>query len=295
MSAADLATALWGLGVFSLLGLVFGLALALVARRFHVPVDPRIEAVRERLPAANCGACGFAGCQAYAEAVVTRPEVSASLCVPGREAVARAIAAMTGKEMGTVADRIVVMRCHGTSAYARQEAEYAGVETCAAAVMVFGGPKACKNGCLGLGDCVRACPFGALSIGDAGITVVDSEKCTGCAVCVPVCPKDLFELYPRKRRIELSCVARDKQSVVRATCMVGCTLCRKCVSKCPAEAIAWDGRTIVIDHEKCLAYGPSCGEACVDICPSTILHRIGQGPRPEEVVPVPAATGGTST
>ena len=123
MSATDLATALWGLGVFSLLGLVFGLALALVARRFHVPVDPRIEAVRERLPAANCGACGFAGCQAYAEAVVTRPEVSASLCVPGREAVARAIAAMTGKEMGTVADRIVVMRCHGTSAYARQEAD----------------------------------------------------------------------------------------------------------------------------------------------------------------------------
>ncbi len=192
-------------------------------------------------------------------------------------------------------DRIVVMRCHGVSAYARDEAEYAGVETCAAAAMVFGGPKACKNGCLGLGDCVRACPFGALSLGGEGIAVVDPEVCTGCAVCVPVCPKDLFELYPRSRRIELSCVAKDKQSVVRATCMVGCTLCRKCVSKCPAEAISWDGRTIVIDHEKCQAYGPSCNEACVDICPSTILHRIGQGPRPEEVAPPAVATGGSST
>ena len=292
MSPHDLLTALRGLGVFSMLGVLFGVALAIAARRFHVPVDPRVEAVRERLPAANCGACGFAGCQAYAEAVVSRPEVSASLCVPGREAVARAIAEMTGKAMGAVADRVVVLRCHGTSAYAREEAEYAGVETCAAAAMVFGGPKACKNGCLGLGDCVRACPFGALSLGDAGITVVDTEACTGCAVCVPVCPKDLFELYPRKRRIELSCVAKDKQAIVRATCMVGCTLCRKCVAKCPAEAIAWDGRTIVIDHEKCLAYGPSCGEACVDVCPSSILHRVGQGPHPEEVAPAAATAGG---
>ncbi|HEU4940695.1 MAG TPA: 4Fe-4S dicluster domain-containing protein, partial [Candidatus Eisenbacteria bacterium] len=87
----------------------------------------------------------------------------------------------------------------------------------------------------------------------------------------------------RNRRVELSCVAKDKQSVVRATCMVGCTLCRKCVAKCPAGAITWDGRTILIDHETCLAYGPSCQEVCVDICPSTILHRVGQKPRPEPV------------
>ena len=295
MNLGDLTTALQGLVFFSVLGLAFGVALAVAARRFHVPVNPLVEAVRDALPSANCGACGFAGCQSYAEAVVERPEVSTSLCAPGREAVARRLAELTGKALGEVQDRIVVMRCHGVSAYARDEAEYAGVETCAAAAMVFGGPKACKNGCLGLGDCVRACPFGALSLGGEGIAVVDPEVCTGCAVCVPVCPKDLFELYPRSRRIELSCVAKDKQSVVRATCMVGCTLCRKCVSKCPAEAISWDGRTIVIDHEKCQAYGPSCNEACVDICPSTILHRIGQGPRPEEVAPPAVATGGSST
>jgi len=294
MNLADLTTALQGLAFFSVLGLAFGVTLAVAARRFHVPVNPLVEAVRDALPSANCGACGFAGCQSYAEAVVERPDVSTSLCAPGREAVARRLAELTGKALGQVQDRIVVMRCHGLSAYARDEAEYAGVETCAAAAMVFGGPKACKNGCLGLGDCVRACPFGALSLGGEGIAVVDPETCTGCAVCVPVCPKELFELYPRSRRIELSCVAKDKQSVVRATCMVGCTLCRKCVSKCPAEAITWDGRTIVIDHEKCQAYGPSCNEACVDICPSTILHRIGQGPRPEEVAPPAVATGGSS-
>jgi H+/Na+-translocating ferredoxin:NAD+ oxidoreductase subunit B len=182
---------------------------------------------------------------------------------------------------------VVVMRCTGTSAWAREEARYAGIETCSAASLVFGGPKACKNGCLGLGDCVRTCPFDALHIGPDGIAVVDPVTCTGCGLCVPACPKELFELYPRVHRIELSCVAKEKQSVVRSSCMVGCTLCRKCVSKCPAQAITWDGRTILIDHAACLAYGPDCHEACVDICPSVILHRVGQTPRPEPATPAP--------
>jgi len=288
MDASALQIALWGLALFSVLGLLFGFALAAAAIRFRVAVNPLVERVRHVLPSANCGACGFAGCQSYAEAVVERADVSPSLCAPGRQLVARSVAEMTGKDLGKVLDRVVIMRCHGTSAYARIEAEYAGVQTCAAAALVFGGPKACKNGCLGLGDCVRACPFDALSLAGGGIAEVDPEKCTGCGLCVPVCPKDLFTLYPRSHRVELSCVARDKQSVVRATCMVGCTLCRKCVAKCPAGAIEWNGSTIVIDHDKCQAYGPSCNEACVDICPSTILHRIGQRPRPETAEPAPA-------
>ena len=285
MTGSLFTTALWGLAVFTAIGVVFGLTLAAVALRFQVPVNPLVERVRAFLPSANCGACGFAGCQTYAEAVVLRQEVSPNLCVPGRAAVAEALAKLTGKEVGSVADRIVVMRCAGTSAWARQEAEYAGFQTCAAAALVFGGPRACKNGCLGLGDCVRACPFDALHIGGDGIAVVDPERCTGCGLCVPVCPKELFEFYPRVHRIELSCVAKDKQSVVRATCMVGCTTCRKCVAKCPAQAIEWDGRTIIVHHEPCLAYGPSCAEACVDICPSTILHRVGQSPHPEPAEP----------
>lgn len=289
MEPQALGIVLWGLAFFTVLGLVFGFALAAAAARFQVPVNPVVERVRDRLPSANCGACGFAGCTAYAEAVVERTEVSPNLCIPGRKAVAEAVAELTGKAMGAVVDRVAVLRCHGTSAYARDEAEYAGIQTCSAASLVFGGPKACKNGCLGLGDCVVACPFDALRLQANGIPEVDTEKCTGCGICGTVCPKDLYEFYPREHRIELSCVARDKQSVVRSTCMVGCILCRKCVAKCPASAITWDGRTIVIDHEKCLAYGPSCNEACVDICPSTILHRIGQRPRPEQPQPVTAA------
>lgn len=283
MTSETLHTALYGLGVFSGLGAVFGIALGAAAERFKVAGNPLVDRVRDRLPSANCGACGFAGCTAYAEAVVERADVSPSLCIPGRESVARAVAELTGKDAGSVQDRVVVMTCHGTSAFARDEALYAGIPTCSAAALIFGGPRACKNGCLGLGDCVRACPFDALFIGSGGIAQVNTDKCTGCAVCVSICPKDLFRLYPRARRIELSCKAVDKSSVVRSTCMVGCTTCRKCVSKCPANAITWDGRTILIDHDVCIAYGPSCGEACTEICPSTIMHKVGQSPEPELV------------
>ena len=282
MDHEALRIALWGLALFTLLGLTFGFALAAAALRFRVDTNPLVDRVRSVLPSANCGACGYAGCQVYAEAVVERKDVAPNLCAPGRAEVAEAVAKLTDKEVGKVLDRIVVMRCHGISAFARQEAEYAGVQTCNAASLVFGGPKACKNGCLGLGDCVTACPFDALHLGQKGIVEVDQGKCTGCGLCVPICPKELFQLYPRDRRIELSCVARDKGTVVKSTCMVGCILCRKCVAKCPAEAIEFDGATIVIDHEKCLAYGPSCNEVCVDICPSTILHRIGQAPQPRD-------------
>jgi electron transport complex protein RnfB len=283
MDHGALGVVLWGLGVFTSLGLVFGIALGSAAERFKVTTNPLVDRVRDRLPSANCGACGFAGCTAYAEAVVARADVSPSLCIPGRAPVANAVAELTGKAAGDVLDRIVVMTCHGTSAYARTEAEYAGIPTCAAAALIFGGPRACKNGCLGLGDCVRACPFDALTIAEGGIAQVIVDACTGCGVCVSVCPKDLFRLYPRNRRVELACKAVDKQSVVRSTCMVGCTTCRKCVAKCPAGAIEWDGRTILLDHDKCIAYGPSCLEACVDICPTNILHRVGQSPRPELV------------
>ncbi len=283
MNQENLQTALYGLGVFAGFGAVFGIALGAAAEKFKVKGNPLVDQVRDKLPSANCGACGFAGCTAYAEAVVERADVSPSLCIPGRAPVAKAVAELTGKDAGSVQDRVVVMTCHGTSAYARDEALYAGIPTCSAAALVFGGPRACKNGCLGLADCVRACPFDALYIGAGGIAQVNTEKCTGCAVCVATCPKDLFRLYPRARRIELSCKAVDKASVVRSTCMVGCTTCRKCVPKCPANAITWDGRTILIDHEACIAYGPSCGEACTEVCPSTIMHRVGQLPEPELV------------
>ena len=275
--------ALFGVVVFTLLGIFFGFALAATARKFHVSVNPLVDQVRHELPSANCGACGFAGCQAYAEAVVEKKETSPSLCIPGGETTAHLVATLTGKIPEEVENRLVVLRCHGTTAYVKDQAEYQGIHSCAAASLVFGGPRACKNGCLGLGDCLRVCPFDAIDFGPGGIIEINSEKCTGCGLCLPACPKKILDLYPRLHRVELSCVAREKVAAVRAKCLVGCTTCQKCIGACPAQAISWNGTTIEIDHKTCVAYGPSCQEACVTICPTFVLHRLGQLPLPEEL------------
>ncbi|MCM2323040.1 MAG: Fe-S cluster domain-containing protein [Oligoflexia bacterium] len=280
--------AIWGVAVFTVMGLIFGVALAATAKKFHVAVDPLIDQVRDNLPSANCGACGFAGCQGYAEAVVEKPEVKPTLCSPGGAGVAEVLAKLTQKEMGALNPQVAVLRCYGTTAVAKKQAEYEGIHSCSAAILAFGGPKACKNGCLGLADCERACPFDAIHMSpDLGIASVNETKCTGCGVCVSTCPKSILELYPRNHRVKLSCVARDNRPVVRPTCLVGCIICRKCVKECPAKAISWDGKTIVINHELCIAYGPSCGEACAVGCPTHILHRMGQEPVPQ--VEKPAA------
>lgn len=275
------AIAIWGTVVFTLLGVFFGFALAATAKKFHVETNPVVDQVRNELPSANCGACGFAGCQAYADEVVENPSVSPSLCVPGGKEIAAHVAELTGKAPTEVEDRIAVLRCHGTTAFVGNEAQYLGIQSCQAASLVFGGPRACKNGCIGLGDCVRTCPFDAMQIGTDGIVDINSAACTGCGLCVAACPKKILELYPRSHRIELSCVAREKGPAVRSKCMIGCITCQKCVSKCPAGALSWDGTTIKIDHVACNAYGRSCGEVCVDVCPTFVLHRRGQLPLPQ--------------
>ncbi len=275
--------AIWGVLVFAVIGLIFGTALAATARKFHVPSNPVADEVKNVLPAANCGACGFAGCGAYADAVVEQREVSPNLCTPGGKDVAERIASLTGKAAGEMAECVVTLRCYGTEGTAYQQAEYVGINTCAAADLVFGGPKVCKNGCLGLGDCVHACPFDAIHIGALGIAEVDYAKCTGCAQCVAVCPKNTLEIVPRDFRVFISCkIMNEKASVVRNACSVGCTICRRCVKACPAAAVEWTGSTIFIHHDKCMAYGPGCNEACVAVCPTHIFHRKGETPTPEQ-------------
>ncbi len=274
--------ALWGVLVFAVVGLIFGVALAATARKFYVPTNPLVDEVRNNLPSANCGACGYAGCGAYAEAVVEERLVSPNLCTPGGKDIAEKIASLTGKVAGDVMAGVAIVRCHGTFENAVLQAEYVGIRTCAAANLVFGGPKACKNGCIGFGDCERICPFNAIHVEKDGIAHVDEEKCTGCGKCIAICPKNTIELVPRDYRVVITCFGSgDKMPVVRARCSVGCISCRRCVKACPAGAVSWDGTRIVIDHHACIAYGPSCHEACVAACPTFILHRKDQQPQPE--------------
>lgn len=242
-------------------GTFFGLLLGLAARFFAVPTDSRIEAVREALPGANCGACAFAGCNQYAEAIV-EGKAPLNACIPGGSMTAEAIAAIMGQEVEQVEPRVAVVFCRGDRRSARDLFVYHGVSDCEYALQYHGGFKACAYGCLGLGNCVRACPFEAIAMGPEGLPLVDEDKCTGCGLCLEACPRDIIRLIPQGKRGHLvRCSSRERGKKVSGICATGCTGCRVCVKACPREAIAVEDNLAVIDLEKC----DDCG-LCVEKC-----------------------------
>ncbi len=174
--------------VLAALGIVFGVALAIVAARFVVKTDPKVEKVRETLPGANCGACGFAGCMGYAEAVVGNPDVAVNLCAPGKSAVAEKIAEITGKKAEKVDPKIARVFCQGGNSLSQRKFIYTGVMDCTAAVLAAGGDKSCEYGCLGYATCMRACPFDAITMSADNLPIINKEKCTACGKCVAACP-----------------------------------------------------------------------------------------------------------
>ena len=168
------------------LGLIFGVILAFANKKLAVEMNPLIHIVEDVLPKGQCGACGYAGCQAYAEAVVLNPDVPPNLCIPGKEVVAKAVAEITGKQAAASEPRMAHVQCNGTVGKAVFDFHYEGVKDCLAASLLQGGPKQCRYGCLGQGTCVAKCPFGALTLSAENLPVVNLARCTGCAVCAAV-------------------------------------------------------------------------------------------------------------
>ncbi len=248
------------------LGVLFGIALAIVAARFAVKVDPRVEQVRETLPGANCSACGFAGCMGYAEAVVGNPDVAANLCVPGKAAVAEKIAEITGKKAEKLEPKIARVFCQGGTSLSQRRFIYTGVKDCTAAVLAAGGDKSCEYGCLGYGTCMRACPFGAITMSSDDLPIIDPAKCTACGKCVAACPKQVIELAQASKAVVISCHSRDKGADTKKKCQVGCIGCGICVRTCPVDAIKIDNNLARIDHNKCIV----CG-LCVKKCPTSAI------------------------
>jgi electron transport complex protein RnfB len=255
------------LAVLAGLGIVFGIALALVAAKFAVEVDPKVEKVRETLPGANCGACGFAGCMGYAEAVVGNPDVAVSMCAPGKAPVAEKIAVITGKKAEKMDPKIARVYCQGGTSLSQRKFIYTGVQDCAAAVLAAGGDKSCEYGCLGYGTCMRACPFDAITMSADNLPLINPEKCTACGKCVAACPKQVIELAPTAKAVVISCHSRDKGVDVKKKCQVGCIACGICVRTCPVNAIAIDNNLARIDHGKCIV----CG-LCVKKCPTNAIR-----------------------
>jgi Na+-translocating ferredoxin:NAD+ oxidoreductase RNF subunit RnfB len=249
------------------LGIVFGVALAIVAARFVVKADPKVEKVRETLPGANCGACGFAGCMGYAEAVAGNPDVAVNLCAPGKSAVAEKIAEITGKKAEKVDPKIARVFCQGGNSLSQRKFIYTGVMDCTAAVLAAGGDKSCEYGCLGYATCMRACPFDAITMSADNLPIINKEKCTACGKCVAACPKQVIELAVESKAVVISCHSKDKGIDVKKKCQVGCIACGICARTCPVDAIKVDNNLARIDHSKCIV----CG-LCVKKCPTSAIH-----------------------
>lgn len=242
-------------------GAVLGILLGAAAHFFAVATDPRVEAVRDALPGANCGACAYAGCNKYAEAVVEGVAPPDS-CIPGGSAVAEAIAAIMGQEAVEVKPLTAAVFCRGDRQRAAELFLYDGVSDCALAQQYHGGFKACSYGCLGLGNCVRVCPFEAIEMGPGGLPQVDEDKCTGCGLCRDACPRGIIRLIPKGGGGHLVlCNSQERGKTVTRACEVGCTGCKACVRACPREAIRMEGNLAVIDLDKC----DDCG-ICVEKC-----------------------------
>jgi Na+-translocating ferredoxin:NAD+ oxidoreductase RNF subunit RnfB len=254
------------IAVLAALGILFGVALAIVAARFVVKVDPKVEQVRETLPGANCGACGFAGCMGYAEAVVGNPDVAVSMCAPGKSAVAEKIAEITGKRAEKIEPKIARVFCQGGASLSQRKFIYTGVMDCTAAVLAAGGDKSCEFGCLGYGTCMRACPFDAITMSANNLPLIHPDKCTACGKCVAACPKQVIELAQASKAVVISCHSRDKGADTKKKCQVGCIACGICVRTCPVEAIKIDNNLARIDHGKCIV----CG-LCVKKCPTSAI------------------------
>jgi len=276
MDPALIKLAIGGVVLLGCIGLFFGIGLAIAAHKFAVETNPLIEEVLESLPLAQCGGCGYPGCEGYAIAVVTDPDVPPNLCFPGKERVAAVVAELTGKKLTAVEDQIAVIRCSRVEGQVAKKHHYIGFATCTAANLAFGGSSNCQYACIGLGECATVCPFGAITMIDE-FPIVDPDKCVSCGACVRACPKKIIEIQTLKARVYVPCSTLDAGNKVKAVCQVGCIGCKLCVKACPAGAVSYENSKVKIDHKACIAYGPSCEEACVAKCPRQIF-RIYQGP-----------------
>ncbi len=242
------------------IGLILGIVLSLASKFFAVPIDEKVEKIRECLPGANCGACGFSGCDGYAEAL-SKGETKPNLCTAGGQNTADQLSEVLGVNI-TPVKKTAVIHCHHCLDKAVNNFAYNGVASCAAASLLYGGPLACKNGCLGLGDCINVCEYSALYQIDGNI-MVDMNKCVACGKCANICPKGIISIQYAALPCFVACSNTEKGAVARKQCSAACIGCKKCEKVCPSSAIEVKNNLAVIDFEKCTG----CGE-CQRNCPT---------------------------
>lgn len=231
------------------LGLLFGVVLSLAYKQFKVYEDPRIDVVEEMLPNANCGACGVPGCRAFAESIINDGTNPAKCTVSSEDGITN-IANFLGVEANQEEKIVARLLCAGGIKEAHNLASYkGGISTCRGKAIVVGGSKGCSWGCLGLGDCAKACDFGAITMNDNALPVVDTEKCTACNDCVIECPKGLFELMPIGQKLIVQCRSLLEGDLAESKCSVACTACSRCVADSAPDVISIINNLAVVNYK----------------------------------------------
>jgi electron transport complex protein RnfB len=242
------------------IGVICAVILAVASKLMAVPENELAKQIRACLPGANCGACGYAGCDGYAKALAEDKSVKTNLCIPGADDVSRQLSDILGVEFQDVVEKVAMVKCRGDCNKSRPRMDYQGVESCAAAHLLYSGQSACAYGCLGYGDCALVCPEQAICI-ENGIAHVDTRKCVGCGMCAKACPSHLIAMIADVERAFVMCNSHSPGVLVNKNCDVGCIGCRLCAKECPADAIAIVDNLATIDYEKCV----DCGH-CADVC-----------------------------
>jgi len=238
----------------------------------YVHVDERLEKIQEALPGSNCGACGYAGCSGYAEALISGEGVKSNLCPPGGEDAINRISEILGIEPEEAIFIIAVVRCGGNQTARQSKMSYEGIQTCYAAKQVFGGESACAYGCMGFGDCVAVCPDDAICMDD-GLARVNRKLCRGCGMCIKVCPNKIIAMEDGRRKTFIACSNLEKAAQARKKCTNCCFGCGKCMRECPEKAITVENNLAKIDYEKCT----DCGH-CAETCPTKCVHEFNREP-----------------
>jgi len=252
-------------GVIVAVGIILGYALVLAGKKFHVDTDERVIQVRECLRGSNCGACGYAGCDAVAEAIV-KGEARVDAC-PGNstENIAK-IAAILGKDAIDPEPQVAFVACSGTCDATSNKANYVGIKDCRSAVLAGVSFSSCDYGCLGFGSCAAVCPQKAITIKN-GVATVNKNLCIGCGLCSKTCPRGVIKMMVRESKAGVKCSNKDRGPAVKKICTAGCIGCSLCVKQCPEGAIEMVNNLPKFDSAKCIG----CGK-CVEKCPSKVIH-----------------------